>query len=239
MSLSINLCSGPRNVSTALMYSFAQRPDTHVIDEPLYAHYLKVTGAQHPGRREVLASMNHDGQQVIQESFLGHFKHPVVFIKNMGHHLIDLDWKFLHRMTTVLLIRDPEQMLPSLVNQIPRPTLADTALAMQRKVFDYLREIGQSPCILDAREVLADPEGVLRQLCTQIGVTFDHAMLQWKAGPIPEDGIWAPYWYHVIHQSTGFAPYRPKSAPFPERLKSLLAECLPHYNYLYQYAIKA
>jgi len=221
------------------MYSFAQRPDTHVIDEPLYAHYLQITGAQHPGRREVLASMNHNGQQVIQESFLGHKEHPVVFIKNMGHHLIELDWTFLSHMTTVLLIRDPEQMLPSLINQIPQPTLADTALAMQRKVFDHLRQIGQSPCILDAREVLTDPSGVLRRLCNHLGLTFDRDMLRWKAGPISEDGVWAPYWYHVIHQSTEFAPYRPKSSPFPEHLQSLLHECAPHYDYLYQYAIKA
>ena len=40
----ISLWSGPRNVSTALMYSFAQRSDTQVIDEPLYAHYLQHTG---------------------------------------------------------------------------------------------------------------------------------------------------------------------------------------------------
>ncbi|MCY4232628.1 MAG: sulfotransferase family protein [Bacteroidetes bacterium] len=239
MSLRINLCSGPRNVSTALMYSFAQRTDTHVIDEPLYAYYLRTTGAEHPGRDEILAHMNDDSDQVINKIFLGAFLDPVVFIKNMGHHLIDLNLDFLKKMTTVFLIRDPRQMLPSLINQIPYPTLADTALAMQRKVFDSLSELGQSPCVIDARELLSNPEKVLQQLCLLIGLTFDSAMLHWQAGPIAEDGIWAPYWYHVIHKSTGFAPYKAKTAPFPEVLCPLLEECLPHYNYLYQFAIRA
>src|ERR687883_192922 len=47
--LKLSVWSGPRNVSTALMYSFRQRPDTLVVDEPLYGHYLRVTSADHPG----------------------------------------------------------------------------------------------------------------------------------------------------------------------------------------------
>lgn len=239
MALRIHLCSGPRNVSTALMYSFAQRSDTHVIDEPLYAHYLHNTGAQHPGRDEILSTMEHSGEKVIQETLLGSPTHPVLFVKNMGHHLIDLDWSFLDQMTTVFLIRDPEQMLPSLIHQVPQPELADTALAMQRKVFDYLTRHGQSPCVLDAREILTNPEKVLRSLCAKLGIRFTPTMLRWEAKPIPEDGIWAPHWYHVLHRTTGFAPYKHKSAPFPDFLQPLLRECRPHYNYLYQHAIKA
>ena len=158
MPLRINLCSGPRNVSTALMYAFAQRSDTHVVDEPLYAHYLQVTGAQHPGRDDILACMDSVGSRVVQNSLLGPCDCPILFVKNMGHHLINLDLGFLNKMTTVMLIRDPEQMLPSLINQVPQPALADTALARQREVFDHLIKQGQTPCVLDAREVLMNPE---------------------------------------------------------------------------------
>ena len=239
MPLRINLCSGPRNVSTALMYAFAQRSDTLVVDEPLYAHYLVRTNAQHPGRDEILASMEHSGARVIEDTLLGPLDHPILFVKNMGHHLIDLDWSFLDHMTTVLLIRDPEQMLPSLINQVPQPALADTALAMQREVFDHLTDRGHSPCVLDAREVLTNPEKILRHLCSELGLNFDPKMLRWNAEPIPEDGVWAPHWYHVIHKSTSFAPYKHKTAPFPEFLRPLLDECIPHYKYLYHHAIKA
>ena len=66
-TLRIQLWSGPRNVSTALMYSFAQRPDTRVVDEPLYAHYLRVSGAEHPGKAEVLRSQEQDGEKVVRD----------------------------------------------------------------------------------------------------------------------------------------------------------------------------
>lgn len=239
MPLRIHLCSGPRNVSTALMYSFAQRSDTHVIDEPLYAYYLRKTGAQHPGRNEILDSMDQDGESVIDNVLLGGCESPVIFVKNMGHHLIDLNWDFLDQMSTVILIRDPEQMLPSLINQVPQPVLADTALAMQHEVFDHLTQKGQRPCVLDAREVLTDPEKILRSLCEYLGLNFDPSMLHWEAGAISQDGVWAPHWYHVLHKSTGFGPYKHKTDPFPDFLHPLLQECKPHYNYLYQHAIKA
>ncbi|MDE2827389.1 MAG: sulfotransferase family protein [Bacteroidota bacterium] len=239
MPLRLNLCSGPRNVSTALMYAFAQRSDTHVVDEPLYAHYLQVTGAQHPGRDDILACMDSVGSRVVNQSLLGPCDRPILFVKNMGHHLVNLDLEFLNQMTTVMLIRDPEQMLPSLINQVPQPALADTALARQREVFDYLVELGQAPCVLDAREILMNPEKVLRLLCERLGVTFEPAMLHWDKGARPEDGVWAKHWYHVVHKSTGFSPYVHKSAPFPAFLRPLLDECIPHYEYMLQYVIKA
>ena len=237
--LRLNLWSGPRNVSTALMYAFAQRKDTHVVDEPLYAHYLRVTGAQHPGRDDVLASQDNNGEQVVKDILLGPCNHPVLFVKNMAHHFIDLRWDFLRQMTTIMLIRNPEQMLPSLINQVPRPALADTALGRQKEIFDYLRDSGEAPCILDSRELLLNPQGVLSQLCTHLGLSFDEAMMHWPSGPRPEEGIWAPHWYHVIHKTTGFEPYKPKTAPFPKFLEPLLEECTPYYEYLYQFALRA
>ena len=62
----INLISGPRNLSTALMYSFSRRPDTKVIDEPFYAHYLSKTGIDHPGKEETLSFMSSDITKVIK-----------------------------------------------------------------------------------------------------------------------------------------------------------------------------
>jgi hypothetical protein len=165
----ICLWSGPRNVSTALMYAFAQRPDTRVIDEPLYAHYLCVSGAEHPGREDVLASMDSDGSRVVDEVILGACDRPVLFMKQMAHHLVNLDLLFLSRTVNLLLIRDPVEMLPSLVNQLPSPTLADTGLARQTELYDQLVVLGQAPVILDARETLLDPPGVLFQLCENVG----------------------------------------------------------------------
>ena len=238
-TLRIQVWSGPRNVSTALMYSFAQRTDTRVVDEPLYAHYLRASGADHPGREAVLRSQDCDAANVVRDVILGPCDRRVLFLKQMAHHLIELDRAFLGSTINVLLVRDPLEMLPSLAQQIPAPTLRDTAYAMQTELYDELRRIGQDPPVLDAREVLLDPRGVLSGLCARTGIPFDAAMLRWTPGARAEDGVWAPHWYQGVHASSGFQPYQSKVAPFPLRLRPLLDQCRPHYERLQKLAIKA
>ncbi len=238
-TLRICLWSGPRNVSTALMYSFAQRADTRVVDEPLYGHYLRVSGVNHPGREEVLQAMETDGEKVVRELILGPCDRPVLFIKQMAHHLTELDLGFLEETAGVLLLRDPADMLRSLVHQMPHSRLEDTGMAVQHRLLKRLRDLGQEPPVLDARQLLLDPPGVLTQLCDRLGLEFDPAMLSWSAGPRPEDGVWAPHWYHNVHRSTGFAPYRQKTDPVPEHLEGVLDECRPHYEALFQGALRA
>lgn len=233
------LWSGPRNVSTALMYSFAQRPDTKVVDEPLYGHFLSVTGTRHPGRDEVMANVECDGNLAMLRLLADSPDHPpLLFMKQMAHHLVDVDTGFLARTDNIFLIRDPRQMLPSLTIQLPDAGLADTGLKTQWRLFRELRSAGQSPAIVDSRDLLLDPPAILTQLCNHLGITFHEEMLSWPAGPREEDGIWAPYWYHAVHKSTGFSPYVHKD-DFPERLAPLLAECTPWYEKLYARRIGA
>ena len=232
-TLRICLWSGPRNVSTALMYSFAQRADTRVVDEPLYAHYLRASGADHPGRDEVLAAQQNDGERVVREVILGPCDQPVLFLKQMAHHLVELDWGFLSETANVLLVRDPREMLPSYAVHGERPTLSDTGLDMQVRLLHHLRGLGQDPPVLDARLLLTDPEGVLQRLCERMDLTWDPDMLRWDAGPRKEDGVWAPHWYANVHRSSGFGPYRPKQEPLAEALAPVLEECRPHYEELF------
>ncbi|MCG3207016.1 MAG: hypothetical protein FOGNACKC_00616 [Anaerolineae bacterium] len=236
----ILLWTGPRNVSTALMYSFAQRADTRVVDEPYYGHYLRVSGADHPGKDEVLAAMEQDGNRVTRRVILGPCDRPVIFFKNMTHHMVELELDFLAQTTNVLLTRDPEEMLPSLEKGLGHPPiLRDTGYKAQADLLQHLIDLGQRPAVLESRELLGNPAGVLRRLCRHIGIAFEPAMLSWPPGPRPEDGIWAKYWYASVHQSTGFEPYRPKTRPFPEHLRPLLAECQPYYEQLLPHIITA
>lgn len=232
----INLWSGPRNVSTALMYSFRQRSDTRVLDEPLYGHYLRVSGADHPGARQVMADMDCDGDRVMRQLLRAPGERPHLFLKQMAHHLVDLDRGFLASTRNLLLIRDPAQMLPSLCHQIPRPTLRDTGLALQWDLLQELRSLGQEPPVIDARDLLLDPPGVLERTCQALGLDFEPAMLSWPAGPKPEDGIWAPHWYHRVHETKGFAPYRHKNDTLPAQLQPLLEEAGEYYEKLYRYS---
>ncbi len=220
------------------MYAFAQRSDTQVIDEPLYGHYLHrkygadAANSTHPGTAEVLASMSTDAPVVIRDVILAPCDKPLLFMKQMAHHLIDIDLSFLQQTYNVFLIRDPREMLPSLTKVIGTPTLADTGLRTQHDLLVSLRAAGQSPPILDAQLLLEDPRGVLSQLCKRLGLRFESTMLSWEAGGNPADGVWAPYWYNNVHRSTGFAPYRPKSEPFPAALTEVLSVCLQYYEVL-------
>ncbi len=231
--------SGPRNISTAMMYAFRQRPDTHVIDEPLYAHYLAHTDADHPGAADVLTHMERDGTKVVRDQILGPCSHPVLFIKHMTHHLVDIGWDFMAEGRHFLLIRDPREMVPSLARILDQPALADTGLALHVRLFRYLQDLGRNPLVVDARELLRAPAAVLTTLCTHLELDFMDAMLQWSAGPKPEDGVWAKYWYASAHMATGFKPWCPPNQPLPAHCEALYAECRPYYDELFQHAIKA
>jgi hypothetical protein len=236
----ICLWSGPRNVSTALMYSFAQRPDTRVIDEPLYGPYLVHSGVDHPGREELLEELDLEVDSCLDRFVSTVYDRPVLFVKNMAHHLEGIeDHGFLRELQNIFLIRDPEQMLPTLIKQIPYPTLLDTAYEQQHQLYTELVHEGHDPLVIDSRSLLLNPEAILEQVCERLGIPYTARMLQWPAGPRPEDGAWAPHWYHNLHTSTGFQPYKYKTEPFPEFLHALLRECLPHYNELYKHALKA
>jgi hypothetical protein len=236
----ICLWSGPRNISTALMYSFAQRNDSIVFDEPLYAHYLSKTPARayHPGADEVIATMENDGQKVVEELILGDFEKPVVFFKHMTHHLYNLDLGFLDQTVNVLLTRDPFDMLPSYAVNVETPTIQDVGYKQHIELLEYLQSRGQNPPVLDSKQILLNPKKVLNELCERIGIDFQDSMLSWQAGARLEDGSWAKYWYKSVHESTGFGQYVQKSQPFPDSLKPLLAECKPYYEQLSALAIK-
>lgn len=240
MTIRINSWSGPRNLSTALMRSFAQRGDTRAVDEPLYGHYLLTTGAPHPGRDELIRELETDATKVVTDLILGPCDKPVLFMKQMVHHLTaDLDLTFLGECVNVLLIRDPAEVISSLVNQLPEPTMRDVGLERQAQLLRELHALGQEPPVIDARQLLLDPSYVLGQLCDRVGLAWDAAMLSWPAGRRPEDGSWARYWYDNVERSTGFTPYQPKSREVPERARPLLERCRVLYDELVEHAIVA
>ncbi len=236
----IHLISGPRNVSTALMYSFAQRPDTKVMDEPFYAVYLKLTGLNHPGREQVLQTLNQDPREVFKLIRQQEQQYGNVFVKNMGHHLQGFDYQPIKNYQNVFLIREPEQMLYSYAKVREQPTLNDIGLKQQAEIFAWLQAEGLSPLVLDGNELRKNPEKVLMELCKRLHLPFTKAMLSWPAGSRAEDGCWAPYWYANVHQSTGFMP--PEEAAtitLSNKLEEIKEASLPYYNSLKKHAILA
>ncbi|MDC1245123.1 sulfotransferase family protein [Crocinitomicaceae bacterium] len=229
----IFLWSGPRNISTTLMYSFAQRKDTKVFDEPLYAHYLTSTNAKeyHPDAEFIIRSMECNGQVVV-DKMLDNNSAELVFFKNMTHHLLDIDKSFMKKGLNVILTRSPEDMLPSFHKVIPNPTLNDVGYKSHVKLLNYFEENNISYLVMDSKMILDNPEHELKRLCKHANIPFLNAMLSWPKGPRVEDGVWAKDWYHKVHQSNGFMKYKKKTKEFPKELNTLLDECLVYYKQL-------
>ncbi len=232
--LRISLWSCPRTVSTATLRSFANRPDTEGVDEPLYAWYLKHTGRLHPLREVVLRSQAQDWRTVVDRVLLGPTQRPVQFVKHMAHHLVgDVDVSFARRTANVFLIRDPREMLPSLRDDLGALHRADLGFERQRELYHELRRAGLDPVVVEGSDLLAAPERMLRALCERVGLAFTPEMLSWEPGPHPCYGAWAPAWYRKVMASSGFHALPPKSAPFPEELVPWLALARDPYRDLH------
>lgn len=230
----LHLISGPRNISTALMYSFAQRNDTVVEDEPFYACYLSKTNADHPGKEEVLKNQSSDEKVVRQKLFTEHHR-PILFIKNMAHHIeVMEDQSFLSDCLNIFLIRNPKQIIASYAQVIERPVMRDIGIEFEYRLFKK----DSKAIVLDSGFLLQDPERVLKKVCKQAQIPFESSMLQWPAGPKEYDGVWAPYWYANVHRSTGFEKQPTSERPLPVHLNSLFEESASYYNEMLQYAIK-
>jgi hypothetical protein len=224
----IAMWSGPRNISTAMMRAWSARPDCAVVDEPLYAFYLDRTGIEHPDRDAVVASQPTDWATVVSALTAGPVPDgkAVFFQKHMTHHLLpEVDRDRLAGLRHGYLVRDPAEVLASYARVREEPTLEDLGLPQQVEIFE--RYGGP---VLDARDVLADPEAALRALCRCLDVAFSPAMLSWPAGPHPADGVWARHWYSRVWASTGFDPWTPPRDSLPPRLEPLLARCRPYYD---------
>jgi hypothetical protein len=227
--------SGPRNISTALMRSWENRGDTVVIDEPLYAHYLKTTGLDHPGRDEVIGAGEVDWRTVVA-ALLGPVPDGtrVFYQKHMAHHLLaGMERGWVAGLTNVLLIRDPREVVASYVRSRAEVAPDDLGYRQQVQLHDELLAAGTPPPVLDARDVLLRPEAYLRALCRHVGVDFTTRMLAWPPGPRDSDGVWGRYWYQALWTSTGFAEHRPRDPQLSGPAAVVADECRPLYQRLH------
>lgn len=221
--------SGPRNISTALMRSWENRPDTRVVDEPLYAYYLSETGLDHPGRDEVIAAGETSWRAVVDG--LTAPVDGVLYQKHMTHHLLpQLPRDWIPALTNVLLIRDPAEVVASYVRSRADVRAEDIGLVQQAELYDQL---GADVPVIDAGDVLRAPEAYLRALCDHVGVPFTDRMLRWPAGQRESDGVWAPYWYDAVLRSTGFEPHRPRRVELTGAAREAAELSRPHYERLH------
>jgi Sulfotransferase domain len=239
--------SGPRNISTAMMRAWGNRADTIVVDEPFYAHYLEKTGKNHSGAAEIIAQGETDWRKIAA----GLTKEPlptgkqILFQKQMTHHLLPgIGREWILDLTNCFLIRDPREVILSYIKKNPDPSLEDLGFIQQREIFEFVRANSQSnrrtdsvPPVIDAQDVLDNPERILCLFCKAIGVEFDKAMLSWPPGLRVTDGIWAKHWYDAVARSTSFEPYKPRQGEVPDSLHDIYQRCRDCYDKLYQHRL--
>jgi hypothetical protein len=215
------------------MYSFAQRADTKVFDEPLYGFYLNQTEAKnyHPGADETIAELQLDGEKVVRQMMTDDSS-PVFFFKNMAHHLLDLDKSFLKKTVNLILTREPKDAILSFSKVIETPTVLDLGYEDQLNLKQEFEKMDAKYLVINSTEILENPEKALAAICDLAEIPFEEKMLHWEAGARPEDGSWAKHWYTNVHQSTGFRKYSAKSEEIPVRLQPLLAACNACYSNL-------
>ena len=241
----VAMWSGPRNISTAMMRAWGNRPDTSVVDEPFYAFYLNATGKKHPGADEVIAVGETDWRKVVAQLTgpIPESRHKgpshVFYQKQMTHHLLpEVDREWLGAVTNCFLIRDPREVIASYLKKREDPALEDLGFVQQAEIFDFVRERTNAiPPIVDAKDVLENPERILRLLCEAVGIEFSESMLSWPPGLRETDGIWANYWYGEVARSTSFQPYKRKEGIVPDRLHELYEQCREYYERLYEYRL--
>ena len=232
----IAMWSGPRNISTAMMRAWENRPDCAVIDEPLYAAYLAATGLDHPVRDDVIAAGDTDWRRVAQRLASGPVPEgrAVWYQKHMTHHLLPgMDLAWVHALTNVFLIRDPAEVVDSYLKSRSSVVPEDIGLLQQGALYDeVLHACGKPPVVIDADDFLRAPEAYLRALCQSVGVVFSERMLHWPAGPRASDGVWAPHWYAAVWGSTGFEPWRSRAPRLDGAAQAVAAVCRPAYERL-------
>ena len=241
MTIRIAMWSGPRNLSTAMMRSFGSRADTFVSDEPFYGCFLKDTGADHPMRDKVIAAMDCDWHSVTA-SLRGPVPDgsPVWYQKHMWHHMAGpIGYEDFAGFTHAFLIREPAQMIASYLRKRECAAFENFGLDQQAEFFEREADrLGQAPPVIDANDVLADPEGVLSRLCAALGIPWDPAMLAWERGRRPTDGPWAQHWYAAVEASTGFGAPDAGSTDLPDEARQLAERCRPFYERLAAHRIR-
>ena len=235
MTTRIAMWSGPRNISTAMMRSWENRPDCAVVDEPFYGCYLHETGLPHPGREAVICSQSTDRTEVIRQLTEQPAATPLFYQKHMTKHMprgMDMGW--CAGMRHCFLIRDPAEVIASYLKKMPAVDEHDIGIARQADLFREISAVtGKPPCVIDAADVLRDPDAALASLCASLGVGYQpDSMLCWPPGRRESDGVWAPHWYSNVEKSTGFKRYHRSDPEVPEKYEALCISARIHYEWL-------
>ena len=234
----IFMWSGPRNLSTALMRSFENRTDTKVYDEPFYAYYLKKTKLYHPMRDEIIKKYPTSQNQIIKLITSKSKNNFIFYQKHMTHHILNntkLNW--LNKGYNCFLIRHPAKVINSYIKKNTLRNIDDIGFKKQYEIFNKVKKNKIKYTVINADNILKNPNKIIKQLCKILKIKFTKRMLKWPKGKRMTDGIWSKVWYNNVELSNTFSKYKNERIYVPKKYKKIYEESLKYYNEMNKYSI--
>ena len=228
----VALWAVPRSISTALERVFVERGDFKVFHEPFSVSYYS------PDRRsdrfaETEAKQEYEYAEIL--ALMLSVEDRAVYFKDMAYHIAGImSREFVSRFTNTFIIRDPAPVISSLSRFWPDFTPEEIGYEQQHRLFGLAVENGEEPAVVDAADLIRDPEGTIKAYCEKIDVPFVAEALSWQPGPVPDWEMWTE-WHEETQESTGI-----KSQPLeddtevPAGLESVYDRCLPYYQELHE-----
>jgi len=223
----------PRSVSTAFERHFVERGDFEVFHEPFSASYY-----YSPERRSERFADSGTKEDHRYEKVLGEILTPrekPAFVKDMAYHVAGFATPetVVPDFTNTFLLREPAAVLASLHKFWPDFTFEEAGFEELHRLYALAVEAGQEPAVVDASDLLTEPEGIVAAYCERIGVAHRPDALTWEPREVPEWRMWDE-WHSDAQNSTGLEPRTPEpEKPLPEELREIYERCLPYYEELH------
>ncbi|XP_064626335.1 uncharacterized protein LOC135487016 isoform X2 [Lineus longissimus] len=252
----------PRSISTAFFRAMMTSADIKVMLEPFARSYY--FGSQRVSHRYKSQPINdgctfHDIKLLCEKEAADSLA-PTLFVKDMAYYLVNkldeptyIPEGFQH----TFLIRNPRRAVTSLYKLSLNESLtgwdhfdeAEVGFKELVQMFDLVKnKLGQTPFVIDADDLLANPEKMLRAYCSKTGIKYEDSMVNWESTP-PDMSVfqeWMP-WFEGTLKSTAFrtTPIPPKKSDMmkggifalPDNVEACIANNMDYYNYLYKHRL--
>ncbi|CAG8499497.1 5522_t:CDS:2 [Racocetra fulgida] len=160
-----------------------------------------------------------------------YIEHSSIILKATSETSFLTSPQFLE-MTHTFLIRNPEKSVKSLYKAATFILNKSLKLRLResKQIFDLLKDLNKKLIVVDADDLINDPERVLKKYCELIDEEYKQEMIHWEATTVNDNA----------ENSTGFNKFTNKydhETEYPQIVYDAIAENKPYYDYLYQFRI--
>ena len=162
----------------------------------------------------------------------------IFYQKHMTHHILNntkLNW--LNKGYNCFLIRHPAKVINSYIKKNTLRNIDDIGFKKQYEIFNKVKKNKIKYTVINADNILKNPNKIIKQLCKILKIKFTKRMLKWPKGKRTTDGIWSKVWYNNVELSNTFSKYKNEKIYVPKKYKKIYEESLKYYNEMNKYSI--